>query len=242
MAELVNQPETPKADEPNVEAAPPATSATADGEVKQEEVTSQKVPAETVPEEEANVHFEPVVQLDEVEVKTHEEEEDVIYKQRAKLFVFGETLLDKGTGNKSWKERGIGEAKLLRHRENQRIRLLLRQEKTMKVICNHVVDPRIVMTPNAGSDRSWVWSAYDFSEGDLVETIFAIRFGNSDNAAEFKGQFEECQRMMTTLLEGEDAAGAQQDSVANEATEALESLSVKKDESTEGGEKPEETA
>lgn len=33
---------------------------------------------------------------------------------RAKLFEYGETLLDKGTGNKTWKEKGIGEAKFLK--------------------------------------------------------------------------------------------------------------------------------
>ncbi len=42
----------------------------------------------------------------------------------------------------------------------------------MKVIANHVLDPRIVIAPNAGaSDRSWVWTAYDFAEGELVEKV-----------------------------------------------------------------------
>lgn len=31
---------------------------------------------------------------------------------------------------------------LHRHREHQKIRLLMRQEKTMKPIANHVIDPR----------------------------------------------------------------------------------------------------
>ncbi|CAM9546469.1 unnamed protein product [Sphacelaria rigidula] len=66
------------------------------------------------------------------------------------------------------------------------IRVLMRQEKTMKVICNHVTDPRIVLKPNAGSDRSWVWNAFDFAEGQLEETTFALRFGNSDSSNEFK--------------------------------------------------------
>lgn len=33
--------------------------------------------------------------------------------RRAKLFIFGETLLNKGTGQKEWVERGIGEVKFL---------------------------------------------------------------------------------------------------------------------------------
>ena len=56
---------------------------------------------------------------------------------------FTETLLNKGSGKKEWIERGIGEVKLLKHKESQKIRMLMRQEKTMKVIVNHVCDPRI---------------------------------------------------------------------------------------------------
>lgn len=35
--------------------------------------------------------------------------------RRGKLYEFGETLLDKGTGNKQWKEKGIGDFKLLKY-------------------------------------------------------------------------------------------------------------------------------
>lgn len=80
-------------------------------------------------------------------------------------------MLDKGTGNKTWKERGVGEFKLLKHRESSRIRCLMRQEKTMKVIVNHFCDPRINLVPNVGNDKSWVWVAFDFSDGELIETV-----------------------------------------------------------------------
>ena len=96
--------------------------------------------------------------------------------RRGKLFLYGETLLDKGTGNKSWKERGTGEIKLLKHKDSNRIRVLMRQEKTMKIVVNHFLDPRIVLVPNAGSDRSWVWVAFDFSEGELIETVSDFLF------------------------------------------------------------------
>ena len=88
--------------------------------------------------QESTAEFTPVVQLDEVEVKTHEEDEDVDFKIRAKLFRFSETLLNKGSGKKEWIERGVGEVKLLKHRENSMVRVLMRQEKTMKIICNHL--------------------------------------------------------------------------------------------------------
>lgn len=96
--------------------------------------------------------------------------------RRGKLFVFGETMLDKGTGNKTWRERGVGDCKFLKHRETNRIRVLMRQEKTMKIIINHFLDPRIVLTPNVGSDRSWVWVAFDFSDGKLEETVSLMIF------------------------------------------------------------------
>lgn len=165
---------------------------------------SEKKKVESPPEEESTATFEPVVKLEEVEVKSGEEEEETLCTYRSKLFLYGETLLDKGTGKKTWKERGIGEARILRHREHQRLRFLMRQEKTMKVIANHALDPRIKLEPNAGSDRSWVWSCYDFAEGELEEKVFALRFANSDLAKEFKEKYEEHQKEMEKLLAGED--------------------------------------
>lgn len=47
----------------------------------------------------------------------------------------------------------------------------------MKVIVNHFLDPRIVLTPNAGNDKSWVWVAFDFAEGELLETVSATAIG-----------------------------------------------------------------
>lgn len=37
-----------------------------------------------------------------------------------------------------WKERGLGVTKLLENKENKRIRLLMRQEKTLKIRANHI--------------------------------------------------------------------------------------------------------
>ena len=37
-----------------------------------------------------------------------------------------------------WKERGVGMVKLLEHKDNHKIRLLMRQEKTLKIRANHI--------------------------------------------------------------------------------------------------------
>lgn len=66
-------------------------------------------------EEENNTYFTPVVQLAAVDVKTGEEDEAVLYSHRAKLFRYdGET--------KEWKERGIGDIKILKHKNNGKLR------------------------------------------------------------------------------------------------------------------------
>ena len=165
-----------------------------------------------------------------METQTGEEDEEVVFGVRSKLFVYGETMLDSGTGNKTWKERGVGEARILKHREHQRLRLLMRQEKTMNVIANHALDPRIKLEPNVGSDRSWVWSAFDFAEGELTETVFALRFADSDIAQEFKKKFIEGQKEMESLLAGEDKPGADGGAAADEAAEKLSELTTKDEE------------
>lgn len=195
--------EAAKAEEPKVEEpAAPAAEAPKKEEPKEEESTAT---------------FEPVVKLEEVDVKSGEEEEETLCKYRCKLFLYGETLLDVGTGKKTWKERGVGDARVLRHREHQRLRFLMRQEKTMKVIANHALDPRINLEPNAGSDRSWVFSCFDFADGALEEKVFALRFSNSDVADAFKADYEKYQGEMAQLLAGEDKpdeGGAVEDAAA----------------------------
>lgn len=97
----------------------------------------------------------------------------------------------------------------------------------MKVIANHALDPRINLEPNAGSDRSWVWSAFDFSEGELVETVFALRFSDSEVADSFKKAFEDGQKEMESVLAGEDKPD--EDGTADEAAEALSGLKTSDD-------------
>jgi Ran-binding protein 1 len=86
---------------------------------------------EDAPPESEDVHFEPVVQLTEkVEVKTNEELEEQLFKMRAKLFKFVKE-------SSEWKERGTGDVRLLKHKENGKTRLVMRRDKTLKVCANH---------------------------------------------------------------------------------------------------------
>ncbi|WPG99797.1 Ran-specific GTPase-activating protein [Acrodontium crateriforme] len=144
---------------------------------------------EKVEEEEADVHFEPVVHLTEkVDTKTNEELEEQTFKMRAKLFKFDRE-------SKEWKERGTGDVRLLKHRENGKTRLVMRRDKTLKVCANHYVVPDMKLSPNVGSDRSWVWNAAaDVSEGEPEAQTLAIRFANAENANLFKEAFIKAQQ------------------------------------------------
>ena len=45
-----------------------------------------------------------------------------------------------------------------------------------------LVTPDMKLSPNVGSDRSWVWNvAADVSEGEPEAQTLAIRFANSDS-------------------------------------------------------------
>jgi len=157
-------------------------------------------------EEDTGGNYEPVIKLTEqVESKTHEEDEDALFKMRAKLFRFD-------TANSEWKERGTGEVKLLAHKQSKKVRLVMRRDKTLKVCANHSITSDMRLQPNIGSDRSWVWKvAADVSDGEPVAETLAIRFANADNANQFKTAFEEAQQTNAGLAakpEGQTASEA----------------------------------
>lgn len=152
---------------------------------------------EQAPESE-DVHFEPVIHLTQkVDTKTNEESEEQLFKMRAKLFKFVKE-------SSEWKERGTGDVRLLKHVENGKTRLVMRRDKTLKVCANHYIVPEMKLSPNVGSDRSWVWNAAaDVSEGEPEAVTLAIRFANSENANAFKDAFLKAQKDNDALFKSE---------------------------------------
>lgn len=144
----------------------------------------------------SDAHYEPVVQLKEVETVTGEENDNVLYKQRAALYRF-----DAGTSE--WKERGRGDVRLLENKQSKRIRVLLRQEKTLKLCCNHIVLPDLSLAPNAGSDRSWTWRTQDYAADTPITETFAIRFNTSEIATAFKEQWDAARQQNSKHEAGE---------------------------------------
>jgi len=160
---------------------------------KEPEDTTEEGGGEDV-EAEANVEFKPLIELpDLVETKTGEEDEDVIFKMRTKMFRFVEA-------SKEWKERGTGDVRFLRHKENKKIRVLMRAEKTLRVRANHPLAENLNLKPHAGSDRAFTYFTPDWSEDpetgkvEQQNELFAFRFANSENANKFKDAFVKCQK------------------------------------------------
>ncbi|XP_044071862.1 E3 SUMO-protein ligase RanBP2 isoform X2 [Siniperca chuatsi] len=151
-----------------------------------------------VEEDEDGPHFEPIVPLpDKVDVKTGEEEEEEMFCNRAKLYRFD-------TETKEWKERGIGNVKILKHNTKGKVRLLMRREQVLKICANHYINADMLLKPNAGSDKSWVWNAIDYADEEPKPEQLAIRFKTVDEASLFKAKFEEAQKIVLKSAEKHD--------------------------------------
>ncbi|XP_031426252.1 ran-specific GTPase-activating protein [Clupea harengus] len=183
-------------------------------------------------------HFEPIVSLPVQDVKTLEEDEEEIFKMRAKLYRFASE-----NEPPEWKERGTGDVKLLRHKDKGSVRLLMRRDRTLKICANHNVMPLMELKPNAGSDRAWVWNTHaDFADEEPKPELLALRFLNAENAQKFKAKFDECKEEVRKFLEDEELSAGDKDG-ADKVADKLEELSVKEnkdDTKTSGGQKVEE--
>lgn len=125
-----------------------------------------------------DIYFAPVIPLpDKVDVKTGEEDEEIVYSHRAKLFRFD-------SNTKEWKERGLGDIKLLRHNKTKKLRLIMRRDQILKLCLNHALTPDIEVSVR--DDKTWTWSAADYSEGEIEYSQFACRFKTPEIAQEFK--------------------------------------------------------
>ncbi|KAK0427807.1 hypothetical protein QR680_010435 [Steinernema hermaphroditum] len=158
-------------------AAPSVAKPQAQQEVQNEE--SEEEGAEYEP----NVHFAPVIPLpDEIEVKTGEEDEEVKFMGRAKLY--------RWTGTE-WKERGIGDLKVLRNEKNGSTRIVMRRDQVHKLCANHKIISSMSLTPMQNAKNAYVWYCKDFSESESGEDEkLAARF-KEDIASKFKAAFEE---------------------------------------------------
>ena len=142
---------------------------------------------------EDQLHFEPVIPLpEEIQVVTGEEGLEVLFSERSKLYRFD---VDSG----QWKERGVGEVKLLRHPTSGRGRVLMRREQIKKLCANHNITAAMELKPNVGSDRSWVWyTSADYAEGEARPEKLAVKLKTPEIADKFKQVFDDLKELSSS--------------------------------------------
>ncbi|KAF2899662.1 hypothetical protein ILUMI_06522 [Ignelater luminosus] len=146
-------------------------------------------------ESDVDAHYEPIIRLPEVKISTNEEEEVVLLKLRARLYRF-DTTNEEGP---EWKERGTGELKLLRHKENNSVRIVMRRDKTFKVCANHFITPWMELKPSTGTDKAFVYTvAADFADEQAKTECLAVKFGTAELANQFKDKFNEARNIVKT--------------------------------------------
>jgi E3 SUMO-protein ligase RanBP2 len=129
--------------------------------------------------------FQPIIPLpDEVEVKTGEENENILFEKRAKLFRMDD---------KEWKERGIGNIKILQNKDTNKCRIVMRREQTHKLCANHMLIADMELK-NASKENNFMWAANDYSDGEMKPEKFLVRFKYSEDANKFKETFNQSKK------------------------------------------------
>ncbi|XP_037899009.1 E3 SUMO-protein ligase RanBP2-like, partial [Glossina fuscipes] len=138
-------------------------------------------------EENYDPHYEPIIALpEEIVITTGEEEETKLFGERATLFRWDDT-------NKEWKERGVGELKILFHPVKQTYRMLMRREQIYKLILNHVVNADFSFSEMNKNPKSFLWGAMNYAEcPEGVLEKLAVRFKNVKLAEQFREQLNKC--------------------------------------------------
>ncbi|CAC5405768.1 RANBP2 [Mytilus coruscus] len=127
------------------------------------------------------IHFEPIIELPSVvDVFTGEEDEEVLFQHRAKLFRFVDG---------EWKE--LGDIKISKHKESGKVRLLMLRAQIHKICLNHYLTQELELKPMQKTDgKAWIWFAMDFSDDEPAMQQLAVKFKNHEIATGFKKAFD----------------------------------------------------
>eukprot|EP00871_Galdieria_phlegrea_P001775 jgi/Galph1/2599/GphlegSOOS_G1239.1 len=165
---------------------------------EKEEQQKEETKDDIALEEDYSTPFKPLVTLEEVEVTTGEEKEEVLFKNRAKLFRFDK----EGT---QWKERGTGDVKILQHKETKKIRLLMRREKTLKICLNHYVNPKIQLEENEVIDPGY-GTLSTMQTKWLMSVYWQYVLQTRNKPKSFKKAYDEARQEMEKLSENKTEA------------------------------------
>ena len=148
-------------------------------------------------ERDAYPDFKPIIPLpEEVPVHTGEENEIVLFNQRSRLF----RLVDG-----EWKERGVGEMKLLHDPSTNKVRLLMRRDQVLKVCANHQITADLKLTEKKEAANTLLWAALDFTDGEGRTEKFCAKFKTAEIVAEFKKAIEQAKGVVANQKTPEPA-------------------------------------
>ncbi|XP_050526861.1 uncharacterized protein LOC126897368 isoform X2 [Daktulosphaira vitifoliae] len=134
------------------------------------------------------VKFIPVISLPKkIDVVTGEERLDVFFDDRAKLLRFDPS-------SKEWKERGVGQIKILYNSEHDYYQILMRRENIFKICCNQRLTADLNLKPIKSCDKAMSWIGQDFSDGESKKELFAIKFKTINQLNKFKKIFDEVKK------------------------------------------------
>ncbi|CAF1010234.1 unnamed protein product [Adineta ricciae] len=128
--------------------------------------------------------FKRLVYLSPTETKTGEEDENILFCERAKLYRF-----DPSTNE--MKERGLGEMKILQHKKTHLCRVLMRREQVFKVCANHRITSEMELKEHQGKENAYIWSAMDYSDGPAKHETLCVRFKTDEQGKRFVKIFQE---------------------------------------------------
>lgn len=132
---------------------------------------------------EPDVHIKPLVELKEkVTTSSGEEDEVALYTKRSKLLHYN-------VGDKKYDTRGVGEVRLLQHKETKKCRLLLRSEGAERVILNTAVGKTLEYTNVGKGVRVPVF------ENGKLET-YVLRVKTDDDANEMISVIDEAKKQL----------------------------------------------
>ena len=142
------------------------------------------------PEEEVAEGNWKLVDLPDKEVKSGEEETDEVFNARTKLYRWRDD---------QWKERGIGQAKILKHKESGKYSFILRQDSTLKLMAFFYIYGKGLckLQKLQTAEKSLFWTCVDASEGTDKLEKFCLRLKTNE-------EFEAFQKMFETAYEEND--------------------------------------
>ena len=133
--------------------------------------------------EKRDIYVQPIVELSTAIVPTREEEEEVHFKQRCKLYRYV-------TSTRKWKGNGVGEMRLLHNRNMQKSRLVMRRDEVHKLCANHALSETMKLEMFPSNELTVTWNAMGDISNDLPEDkLLAAKFKNKDILSEFKNTF-----------------------------------------------------